>query len=535
MRRSAERVALVIFQPDGKHSQVTVGTTVMEAAQGIGVEMSTICGRKKTCGKCRVLTNPSDGGISPITDEEKKILSQEELRNGIRLACASRIIGNTTVVVPESSRRGGQRLQTDGIDVIVTPSPLIKKIILKLSKPTINFQNSDEAILVSALKKQCRIKNPTLTLDVARKLPVTIREGAWTVTVTIYNRNHIIDIEAGANTHNVKGLAVDIGTTKMACYLLDLHDGRLLSVASIMNPQISYGEDILTRVMHVVNEPKGQRELHECVINGINQMIDDTCSKSNSSRMDIYEVTVAGNSVMHHLFLDISPTYLASSPYTSAISDSIDVNAYKLGININPAGNIHAMPLISGFIGSDCVAAILATGIHETQENALMMDVGTNTEIVVAKGQKMTACSCASGPAFEGAHIKHGMRASSGAIERAWINDDVHKTEYLTIDDDKPRGICGSGLIDLMAELLKVGVINPTGRMQTTDPNVRRGSDGLEYVVVESDTSAIGEDIVLTQSDVRELQKAKAAVYTGASILLKRMELNTEDIEILFE
>ncbi len=534
MKGSADGVALVTYQPDGKHGQVPKGTTVMEAAQGMGVEISTICGGKKACGKCRVLTNPSDGGMSPITEEERKILSQDELGRGVRLACAVRIMGDTTVIVPESSRRGRQRLQTDGIDTPVDLDPMIKKITLKLIKPTINSQKSDEAILMSALKEHHGIKNPTLTLEAARKLPAAVREGGWTVTVTLHNRSHIIDIEAGATTHNAKGLAVDIGTTKMACYLLDLHDGRLLSVASMMNPQISYGEDILTRVMHIVNNPTGQRELHECVIEGINQMIDDACSKAGAHRRDIYEMTVAGNSVMNHLFLDIPPTYLASSPYTPAISSPLNLNANELGININPTGRIHTMPLIAGFIGSDCVAAILATGIHASQDNALLIDVGTNTEIVVAKGKEMVACSCASGPAFEGAHIKHGMRASSGAIERAWINDDTTKAEYLTVDDDKPRGICGSGLIDLMAELLKAGVINPTGRMLTTDPNVRRGPDGLEYVVVESDASALREDIVLTQKDVRELQKAKAAVYTGASILMKRMEIKTEDVERIY-
>jgi len=199
-------------------------------------------------------------------------------------------------------------------------------------------------------------------------------------------------------------------------------------------------------------------------------MIDDACLKAGASRRDIYEMTVAGNSVMNHLFLDILPTYLASSPYTPAISSPMDLNANELGININPTGMVHTMPLIAGFIGSDCVAAILATGIHTSQGNALLIDVGTNTEIVVAKGQEMAACSCASGPAFEGAHIKHGMRASSGAIERAWINDDTTTAEYLTIDDDKPRGICGSGLIDLMAELLKAGVIDPTGRRRQRQP-----------------------------------------------------------------
>ena len=534
MKGSADGVVLVTYQPDGKHGQVFKGTTVMEAAQGMGVEISTICGGKKACGKCRVLTNPSDGSISPITEEEKKILSQEELRKGVRLACAARILDDTTIIVPKSSRRGRQRLQTDGIDTPVDLDPMIKKITLKLTKPTINSQKSDEATLMSVLNKHHGIKNSTLTLEAARKLPTAVREGKWTVTVTIHDRSHIIDIEADATTHNAKGLAMDVGTTKMACYLLDLHEGRLLSVASMMNPQISYGEDVLTRVMHAINDPKGQRELHECIIEGINQMIDDACSKAGASRSDIYEMTAAGNSVMHHLFLDIPPIYLAASPYTPAISGPMDVNANELSININPTGRVHMMPLISGFIGSDCVAAILATEIYKSQDNALLIDVGTNTEIVVAKEKEMAACSCASGPAFEGAHIKYGMRASSGAIERVWIDDDTTKAEYLTIDDDKPRGICGSGLIDLMAELLKAGVIDPTGRMQTADPNVRKGPDGLEYVVVERDVSATGEDIVLTQKDVRELQKAKAAVYTGASILMKQMEVRAENIERIY-
>lgn len=352
----------------------------------------------------------------------------------------------------------------------------------------------------------------------------------------MFDEREIIDVEAGSTSDRKFGLAVDVGTTKIAGYLIDLNEGTTLSVGSIMNPQIPFGEDIITRINYTLTKPEGLRELHESIISGINQMIRDVCLRADVSREEVYEMTVAGNTAMHHLFLNIAPKYLASSPYTPTISGPMDVEACKLGIDINPGGNVHALPIIAGFVGSDCVADILATGIDQSEDTCFLIDVGTNTEIVAAKGTELAACSCASGPAFEGAHIKHGMRAASGAIERAWIDEDSLDVKYLTIENMEPKGICGSGMVDLLAEMLKAGIIDSTGRIQFRgdDLRVRAGEDVNEFVVVRGADTAMGEDIVLTQRDVREIQKAKGAVYTGASILMRRMRVAIDDVDEIF-
>ncbi len=531
-----DREALITFQPDGIRGKVARGKTVMEAALMMGVEIASICGGNQACGKCKVILKTVRGSTPPITVRERQHLSEDDIGMGLRLACAAKVLGDTTVIVPVGSRRGEQRLQTEGIETQVEVDPFVEKITLRLREPSISTHESDEDILIETLMRERGCGELEFGLEAARCLSLAAREGKRIVTVSLFDGREIIGVEAGSTSDRLFGLAVDIGTTKLACYLVDLNDGATMSVSSMMNPQIPFGEDVISRINYTINKPEGLRELHEIVVHGTNRMIQDACSRAGVSQEEVYEMTVAGNTVMHHLFLNIPPRSLAFSPYTPAFSDPKDIEPPELGIGINPNGNVHALPIIAGFVGSDCVAGILATGIHQSENTNFLIDVGTNTEIVVATDMELAACSCASGPAFEGAHIRHGMRAASGAIERVWIDKGSLGVKFLTIDDETPRGICGSGIVDLLAEMLKGGIIDSTGRISSTNdnPRIREGGGGMEFVVVEKEDTAIDQDIVLTQRDVRELQKAKGAMYTGASILMRHMGVNPDDVDNVY-
>ena len=528
--------ARVTFQPDGKRGEVSPGMTVLEASMRLGVSLASICGGRGMCGKCRVVIVEGFENLNPPTQAERKNLSEEELRKGYRLACMARVLGDVVVLVPDESRRGRQRLQVEGVETPVELKPAVAKLTVRLQPPSLEDQAGDAERLLAALESQHGLRGLAFRYTALRKLPTALREGEWTATVTVWEGREIIDVEAGETAGRNYGFAVDVGTTKMAGYLLDLNSGRLLSVSSMMNPQIRFGEDVIARITHAMKGWRELRELHETVVEGLNQMLEDACRKAGVSPEEVYEVVVVGNTAMHHLFLGLNPKFLSLSPYTPVISHSVDVQASKLGVGINPAGNVHVMPVIAGFVGADCVADILATGIHESEELCFLIDIGTNTEIVIGNREGLIAASCASGPAFEGAFIKHGMRAATGAIERVWIDHETMELSYLTIDDAKPRGICGSAIVDLVAEMLKAGIVDTSGRMRPeADPRrVRERGGMLEYVVAWGDETATGEDIAVTQSDIREIQKAKAAMYAGASILMRKLGVDVEDIHRVF-
>jgi uncharacterized 2Fe-2S/4Fe-4S cluster protein (DUF4445 family) len=526
---------LVNFQPDGIRGEVDAGTSVLEAARLFGVNITGICGGKQVCGKCKVILNSKNSTVSPISFEEKSFLSEDELSEGVRLACMSSITGDTTIFIPVGSRVGSQRLQTEGRERDIKLAPLISKIQVKIPVSTISCQGSDEDLLKRVLFEK-GFKDTIMGLDIARELPVNLRKNEHRVVVTLNKGKEIIDIEPDTKISPYYGLAVDIGTTKVACYLHDLKDGKLLQASSIMNPQIFYGEDILARVAHTLTSERGLEELHRIIIEGINQLINNLLDENEVSRNQIYEMTVVGNTVMHHLFLNITPEYLGVAPFSPSISGSMDIKARELNIEINPLGNVHMVPIIAGFVGSDCLAAILATGLYQKSSMNLLMDIGTNTEIVLSIGRDIHVCSCASGPAFEGAHIRNGMRASKGAIERARIDRTSWNVEYKTIDDGIAKGICGSGIVDLVAEMLRTGIIDSTGRIFTKNDNVkiRRRNGVSEFVVEFGENTITGKDIVITQKDIREIQKAKAAIYTGSSLLMKKNNVKPCEIDNIY-
>jgi uncharacterized 2Fe-2S/4Fe-4S cluster protein (DUF4445 family) len=526
----------VIFQPDGKRARIKSNATILEAAKLVGADLTSICGGQGKCGKCKVIVEKERKNAGPITKAEKTFLSQTEISAGFRLACCTSVKGPLVVKIPEESRTGRQRLQVEGIETPVKLEPLIHKYFVKLPNPTLQDPKSDVDRLLDELRTQYGLENLKVSYKLLQRLPLILRDSEWEVTAVVWGNDTVISVESGDTTQRVFGYAVDIGTTKLAGYLLDLNTGKVLAVDSLMNPQIPYGEDVITRITYAMKGFKEQKELQQVVVNGINQILQHLLEKTGVSSEEVYEMTAVGNTAMHHLFLNICPKYLALSPYPPVVRRAIDVQTEKVGVKINPNGNIHVLPVIAGFVGADAVAVILATEIYNRNELCMALDIGTNTEVILGNKEEMLACSCASGPALEGAHIKHGMRAATGAIEKVRIDPNTLEVEYWTIDNAKPCGICGSAMVDILAEMLKTGVIDVTGTMNkdVTSPRLRTGESGLEFVLAWRKETSTGEDIAFTQRDIREIQLAKAAMHTGAMTLMKKKGIAETDIDILF-
>ncbi|MEM4447413.1 MAG: ASKHA domain-containing protein [Candidatus Jordarchaeales archaeon] len=524
----------VVFQPEGKRVTVKPGGNLLEIAKLVGVDITSVCGGRGTCGKCKVVIEENRGNVSPLTAKEGKILSPSEVAKGYRLACCTFVGGQVVVKVPEESRTGRQRLQVEGVETPVALNPPVCKYFLKLPKPSLSDPKPDAEILLGELRRQGVGRDVEIDFHVLQTLPVALRKKDWSVTVVMWN-GRVIGVEPGDTTRRAFGYAVDIGTTKLAGYLLDLLTGKVVAVESMMNPQISYGEDVIARITYASKGLREQRRLQKVVISAINKMLDSLLNKTGVKRGEVYEMVAVGNTAMHHLALGICPKYLALSPYTPANRRGVNVAARNLGVRINPNGNVYFLPIIGGFVGADTMGVLLATGMYKRDEMCLAIDIGTNTEVLLGNKDEILACSCASGPAFEGAHIKHGMRAATGAIEKIKI-DEKFEVKYETIDGEKPRGICGSAMIDFLAEALKAGLIDFTGvfNREISSDRLRSGERGLEFVVAWGEETFTGEDIVITQNDIKEILLAKAAIHTGISILMKKKGLTERDIDVFF-
>ena len=473
----------LVFQPDGRRGRFDVGTTILEAAHELGVDINSICGGAASCGKC--IVKIIKGNLSDPSQYEILLLGQHSMADGFRLACRAEIRGDVTILVPDESRTATQRLQTEGLDTPVRLEPFVTKHT----------------------------------------------EGGIT---TVHHCGRVLEV-LPSNESPILGFAVDVGTTKLAGYLMDLSTGDVLSVVAAMNPEIAYGEDIMTRLTYAMTGEGARENLHRSLVEGIRRLLVDACANSTYDTDQVYETVFVGNTAMQHFLLNINPEPLTHSPFKPISVEHRDLESASIGLG-NPKGNIHMLPIIDGFVGADCIAAILATGIHRSIETCFLIDIGTNTEVVVGNRERMIACSCASGPAFEGAHISHGMRAASGAIEGVWIDQDSLKPTFKTIDDTEPVGICGSGLIDALSEMIRTGIVDTSGRIreELDHPRIRRIGEYLEYVIAWRDETATGDDTVLSQLDIRELQKGKAAMFSGAQIAMKQLNVEPGDFKKVY-
>ena len=522
---------MVTFEPEGRKVNVPIGTTIFQAAREVGIGIRSECGGKGLCGKCRVIVK-SPEALSDLTEAERKHLSKSETESGYRLACQAKILGNVTVIIPPESKLAIRKIQVIGMERSVKLNPAVKKLHVILPRPTLSDVRPDYERLIDALSDITNFNDIEVDYEVLKRLPDVIRGSSFDVTVTIWGNRRIISVEPKDTTNELFGFAVDIGTSKIVGYLVDLITGETLEISSVENPQIMYGEDIMTRITFATAKPENLKILQKLVIDAINKILDETCRRAKVNPRRIYEVVAVGNTAMHHFLLGIQPKYTALSPYVPAVKRQINVKARELNININPSGIITVLPIIAGFVGADAVADVLATGICESDELSLLVDIGTNTEVFVGNSEELLSCSCASGPAFEGMHIKHGMKAVTGAIERVSI-DTNFEVEYETIGNAKPVGLCGSAMIDAVAEMFKRGIIDQRGgfnrRIET--PRLRENDGEVEFVIAWGHETATGKEITVTQKDIREIQLAKAAIYAGCSILIKRKNVKEKDLD----
>lgn len=523
---SGKTLATVRLQPLGKHITIPIGVTILEATRSAGIQLTSACGGEANCGQCRVIV-PS-GSVSPLNEDEIFLLSKEDQRNGYRLACCTRILSNIVVHIPKESLESEQRLQIESNLRTIPPQPFIRAIPLQLSPPTLEDPRADFSRLRQELEGKVNLSNLTAPLGVLQNLPQQLRQTKWRPTVFLRQAEVIGLLPMDSRP---LGLAVDLGTTKIAATLVDLESGEDIATAGAPNPQISYGEDVVSRLNYVHKNTAGGEQLSKLARKAINDLSAELVQKANARPEQIAEACIVGNTAMLHLLLQLPVHQLALSPYVAAVCDALDIPAPELELPIAAGAKVHIPPLIGGYVGADHVAMVLATDLDQSPKISLGIDIGTNTEISLRTPgiPFLTAVSCASGPAFEGAHIRHGMRAASGAIEKVRI--DSHGISYITVNHEPPIGICGSGILDAIAALYQQGILDKNGRFQPQHQNVREGENGLEFLLVPAHQSGSGREITLSQKDVNEIQLAKGAIQAGMQILLESTQTPPESVE----
>ncbi len=516
---------IIDFEPIGRRVDITPGESLLEAAHSAGVELVSICGGKGSCDSCRVRV--MSGKLSSPTPDEESVFTPKELEDGYRLACQAKPQTDGKIDVPSGSLATTQRLQVEGQGVSVVGKSIISPVDLVLEPASLTDLRSDTARLRDALQIE-GYPSASFSPDVLFNLSDILRGQNWRVRAALRGDRVVAMLPEEAR---ILGMAVDVGTTKVAAYLLDLESGDVLAVRGAMNPQISYGEDVISRIVYCNENEDGRETLQDKVVATLNGMIAEMCGVADVSSQQIVEVVIVGNTAMHHLLAGLPVRQLATAPYVPAVGEALDLPAGEIELDINPGALIHLPPNIAGFIGADHVSMVLSTDVWQAERTVIALDIGTNTEITLAVGGRMLSCSCASGPAFEGAHIRDGMRAAPGAIERVQIKNG--QPNIYTIGEKPPVGICGSGILDAVAELLKDEIIDHRGSFQEGAPNVREGmsTQHKEFLLVPSKDTGHGKDIVVTRSDVNEIQLAKGAIRAGLEILLEEGRITAGDID----
>jgi len=548
----------VIFQPSGRRGEVETGKTLLEAAQSLGVDIEALCGNKKVCGKCKVRIEEGyfekdniESGmahLSALTDDERKHIKPED-GPGIRLACTAEVRGDVKVFVPERSRAGKQIVRKAAKELTIALDPAIRKYNVELAAPTLHdMTTGDCERVLKFLEQDYGLKGLTFDYAVLKDLQDVLRKGGWKATVTVWMDREIIKVEPGF-AEACYGIAVDVGTTTCVGYLTDLNTGKVVNTESMMNPQVPYGEDVMSRITYAMTNETGLETMHRAIIDGLNEIIERVVSEIKDDGPDpghvIDDLTIVFNTAMHHIFLGLNPVYIGRSPFIPAVQSSLDIKARDIGLKINPAAYIHVLPIEAGFVGADNVGVLIAEEPYNQDEMVLVIDIGTNGELLLGNRNKVCSTSCATGPAFEGAQIKFGMRAAPGAIEVVRIDPETKEPQYKVIGKSdwhshlekvNAKGICGSGIIEVVAEMFKAGIIDKSGRFAKglNTPRVRLDADGKpEYVLAWAEETSINADITITQADVRALQLAKGALHAGAKLMMKRLNITKLDRVIL--
>lgn len=548
----------VIFQPSGSRGQVEDGVSLLQAGRDLGVEIEAICGEKRTCGKCKVRiedgfferygVESSPSHVSPWRPVEEKFFSDERKEQGFRLACLAKVHGDLVVFVPEEARAGGQVVRKGVTDRKINVNPTVRTYYVEMAPPTLHDPLGDYERICDALKAQHDLDPPLLDYKVLLGMPDTLRAAAWKVSVSIWNGGpapEIVRIAPGTVDRSI-GLAVDVGTTSVAAYLCDLTTGEVIHYDSMMNPQVPYGEDVMSRITYAMSHDDGIHKLKDAIIEGVNTLAARVTEAVGFTHEDILELAIVFNTAMHHCFLGIYPEHLGLAPYAPALHHSINIKARDLGLKFAPGANVFVLPNEAGFVGADNVGVLIAEEPYNKHDRQLIIDIGTNGELIMGNSEKLISSSCATGPALEGAHIKFGMRAAPGAIEKIYINPETKEPRYKVIGKDEwsdemdpetigTKGICGSGIIDGVAELFKAGIIDKTGKFvkDIEHPRLRKGDDGAEFVLAWANETSIGRDVTMTIKDVRAVQLAKGAMYAGAKIMMQKLGYETLDRVVL--
>jgi len=456
-------------------------------------------------------------------------ISPSRLKEGYRLACEARVLGDCKINVPPSSLTTAQRIQTEGREVAVQLDPVVQGYEVQVVPTSREDLRSDQVRFEAQLDSDVRA-GLSVTLDAARVLPGLLRSHDWRVKAAVRGDKVTAVLPPD---EPLLGFAVDLGTTKLAGYLVNLETGETLAAAGVMNPQIAYGEDVMARLTYVVQHPEGAKVLQSVIVGGLDDLAHKLCKQVGQRPCDVVEAVIVGNTAMHHLLLGLPTEQLGAAPYVAAWSGSCDLLGCDVGFQFAPNVRMHILPNIAGFVGADHVAMLLGSGMYAAEDVVLGLDIGTNTEVGLKLGGgpdgRLLVCSTASGPAFEGAHIQAGMRAGPGAIERVWIEGDHVATQV--IDDQPPVGLCGSGILDAVGQLHKLGLLSETGAMSLDHSRVRLGENGPEFVLALRSEGANEHDIVLTRRDVSEIQLAKGAMRAGTEVLMQEAGITVDDLD----
>jgi uncharacterized 2Fe-2S/4Fe-4S cluster protein (DUF4445 family) len=574
---------IVIFQPSGRRGPVPKGVSLIEASRLLGVDIEALCGEKKVCGKCKVRIeegffekygiDSKKTHVSPWQEEEDKFITAEQKETGHRLGCVAKVEGDVLVFVPEESRAGKQVVSKAARDIAITWDPAVRIYYVEVDKPTFEEPTADFERVCRGLEREYGVRDLSIDIHALRQLPTALRDGNWSVTVSVWNDKEIIRVRPGKH-EDYYGIAIDVGTTTVAGYMCNLRTMQVIDTVSLMNPQCKYGEDVMARITFHMTTDNGLKRMSDDIIEGLNWLIDQAVQNTyppkkkvkkkkgeegpdefvevpeegktylRLTRDDIEDLTLGGNTAMHHILLQLNPEFVGLAPFPPVIHHSLDIKVRDLGLNINRASYIFVLPNEAGFVGADNVGVLIAEEPYKHEENQLIIDIGTNGELVLGNRHKLISSSCATGPALEGAQIAFGMRAAPGAMERIKINPDTHEVDYKVIGRDawraysepkdmKAKGICGSGILDLLAELYRAGVITKSGvfnkQLKTKRSRINPANKQPEFVLAWAEETSIDKDIVVTQKDVRQIQLAKGALYAGCKLMMRRMGLEKVD------
>lgn len=516
---------IIDLEPVGRRIEARPGETLLEVAQRAGVEIISICGGIGSCDSCRVRL--AQGHLTPPTLSEEAEFSPAQLAQGWRLACQAEPLSDVRLDIPPESLTTPQRLQVEGESAALDLDPVITALDVTLDPPTLHDLRADLTRLTDALR-QAGAEHLTLGLAVLKDLPDRLRAHNWSVRLAVRDAREIVAVLPPGTP--LLGLAVDIGTTKVAAYLVGLTSGEIVARTGAMNPQIAYGEDVISRILFINTHPDETDTLQRRIVETLNNMVAELCAEAHAQPDQIVEAAVVGNTAMHHIFAGLPVKQLGEAPYIPVTNDALSFAAAAAGLHLAPGAYVYMPPNIAGYVGADHVAMLLATDAWRTPRTVVAIDIGTNTEVTLAHGGRRLSCSCASGPAFEGAHIRDGMRAAPGAIERVQIIDGQVRIQ--TIGSQQPVGICGSGILDAVAVMAEDGLINHRGAFVSGHPLAAPLENGKPaFLLAAADATDHQRDILVTRQDVAEIQLAKGAIRAGVELLLREAGITAADVD----